>query len=80
MLPRSWLARFPLSKSIRLSSRPRRRRWKWLLEVEGLEQRDLFSVTILNNGGSGLVGLDFNSSGGYIPPDTCGAAGPRNYV
>ena len=33
-------------------------------------------VTIPNN----YTGLDFNHSQGYIPPDSCGAAGPSNYV
>jgi uncharacterized repeat protein (TIGR01451 family) len=27
-----------------------------------------------------FAGLSFNSSGGYVPPDTCGAAGPSNYL
>ena len=26
------------------------------------------------------AGLNFNQSGGYVPPDTCGAAGPSSYV
>jgi hypothetical protein len=40
------------------------------------------SVTIAatNNGGNGYTGLDFNQSGGYVPPDTQGAAGPSSYV
>src|SRR6476661_7591758 len=25
-------------------------------------------------------GLSFSQSGGFVPPDTCGAAGPSNYV
>src|SRR5262249_46613101 len=33
-----------------------------------------------NGGGNGYTGLDFNSSGGYVPPDTCGAVGPTNYL
>jgi uncharacterized repeat protein (TIGR01451 family) len=47
-----------------------------------LEDRALPSVTIAstNNSGQGYAGLDFNASGGYVPPDTCGAAGPTNYV
>src|SRR5579863_10495347 len=44
--------------------------------LEALEDRSLPSVTLLNN----YSALDFNQSGGYIPPDTCGAAGPTNYV
>jgi hypothetical protein len=48
--------------------------------LERLEGRTVPSVAILNNGGSGYAGLDFKASGGYIPPDTCGAAGPSNYV
>jgi hypothetical protein len=37
-------------------------------------------VTITNNSGGGYPGLDFSHSSGYVPPDTCGAAGPSNYV
>src|SRR5947209_1727284 len=48
--------------------------------VERLEDRTLLSVSIANNGGQGYLGLDFNQSGGYVPPDTCGAAGPSSYV
>jgi hypothetical protein len=29
---------------------------------------------------SGFTGLNFSQSGGYVPPDTCGAAGPTCYV
>jgi uncharacterized repeat protein (TIGR01451 family) len=52
------------------------------LELEGLESRLLLAVTIAstNNSGQGYSVLDFNSSGGYVPPDTCGAVGPSNYV
>jgi uncharacterized repeat protein (TIGR01451 family) len=40
------------------------------------------SVTIAstNNNGQGYAALDFNHSGGYVPPDTDGAAGPSGYV
>ncbi len=37
-------------------------------------------LELLNNNGNGYTGLSFNSSGGYVPPDTCGAAGPFGYV
>jgi uncharacterized repeat protein (TIGR01451 family) len=37
-------------------------------------------VSIVNNGGNGYAALSFNQSGGYVPPDTDGAAGPTNYV
>jgi uncharacterized repeat protein (TIGR01451 family) len=51
-------------------------------KLEPLEDRTLPSVTIAatNNNGNGYTGLDFNQSGGYVPPDTNGAAGPSNYV
>jgi uncharacterized repeat protein (TIGR01451 family) len=51
-------------------------------QLERLEDRTLPSVTIAatNNSGNGYSGLDFNQSGGYVPPDTNGAAGPTNYV
>src|SRR6266849_1770667 len=45
-------------------------------ELELLEDRALPSVTIA----SSYAGLDFNHSGGFVPPDTCGAAGPSSYV
>ena len=57
----------------------RRRRWR-RLEVEALENRIVLSVSILNNGASGYSALSFNQSGGYVPPDTNGAAGPSAYV
>ena len=38
------------------------------------------SIASTNNNGNGYAGLDFNQSGGYVPPDTCGAAGPSSYV
>jgi len=48
--------------------------------MERLEERKLLSVSVLNNSGNGYSALSFNSSGGYVPPDTCGAAGPSAYV
>ncbi|MDB5172761.1 MAG: hypothetical protein JWN51_1534 [Phycisphaerales bacterium] len=48
--------------------------------AEMLERRLLLSVSILNNGGNGYSALSFNQSGGFVPPDTCGAAGPSVYV
>jgi uncharacterized repeat protein (TIGR01451 family) len=50
--------------------------------LEALEDRTMPSVTIAptNNNGKGYTGLDYNQSGGYVPPDTQGAAGPSNYV
>ena len=50
------------------------------LFLERLEDRTLPSVTIAstNNNGQGYAALDFNHSGGYVPPDTNGAAGPLN--
>jgi uncharacterized repeat protein (TIGR01451 family) len=44
--------------------------------IEALEERRLLTVSILHN----YTGVDFNGSGGYVPPDTCGAAGPTAYV
>jgi uncharacterized repeat protein (TIGR01451 family) len=48
--------------------------------VEALENRVVLSVSVLNNSGNGYSALSFNQSGGYVPPDTCGAAGPSAYV
>jgi uncharacterized repeat protein (TIGR01451 family) len=61
------------------STRTRRRRSP---AMEGLEDRALPSVTIAatNNNGQGYAGLDYNHSGGFVPPDTVGAAGPSSYV
>ena len=44
--------------------------------IEPLELRTLLSVSILHD----YTGIDFNNSGGYVPPDTSGAAGPSSYV
>ncbi|MBI3411108.1 MAG: DUF11 domain-containing protein [Planctomycetes bacterium] len=44
--------------------------------VERLEDRTVPTVSVV----SSYTGLDFNQSGGYVPPDTAGAAGPSNYV
>ena len=50
-----------------------------VLLLEQLEDRTVPStITLLNN--NGYAGLDFNQSGGYVPPDTNGAAGPSSYV
>src|SRR6478672_8579566 len=48
------------------------------LRLERLEERSVPAVSILNGGG--YAGLSFNQSGGYVPPDTSGAAGPTAYV
>jgi uncharacterized repeat protein (TIGR01451 family) len=72
-----WLGR--ATSSPRKGERGRIRAWRPALEI--LEGRTLPSVTILNNGGGGYSALSFNqSSGGYVPPDTCGAAGPSVFV
>jgi hypothetical protein len=79
----NWLGR--LSRSLLAggnryaASRPGRH---YSLALERLEDRTLLSVAIAatNNSGHGYAALSFNQSGGYVPPDTCGAAGPTNYV
>jgi hypothetical protein len=43
---------------------------------ERLEERSLLSVNLIGD----YSGLDYNQSGGYVPPDTSGAAGPSGYV
>jgi hypothetical protein len=43
--------------------------------LERLEDRCVPTVSILNGGGNGYAGL-----GGINPPDTCGAAGPSEYI
>src|SRR5262249_5869360 len=57
-----------------------RRRTSYPLTLESLEERAVPAVSVLNNGGNGYAALSFNSSGGYVPPDTNGAAGPSAYV
>lgn len=37
-------------------------------------------INILNNNGNGYAGVDFTHSGGFVPPDSCGAAGPASYI
>lgn len=44
--------------------------------IQALEVPSMLSVSVLNNVGQGYAGLSFNQSGGYVPPDTNGAAGP----
>lgn len=48
--------------------------------LEMFEDRTVPAVNILNNAGSGYAALSFNESGGYVPPDASGAAGPSAYV
>lgn len=60
------------ARARRLSVRP--------CAFESLEVRRLLAVSVLNNSGQGYAGLSFNQSGGYVPPDTNGAAGPSAYV
>jgi hypothetical protein len=43
--------------------------------IEALEDRTVPSVSVLNNSGNGYAALNFSQSGGFVPPDTCGAAG-----
>ena len=81
---RRWLRRLNGSLSdLRGPGRPRvrvgRRRRP---ELESLESRRVLSVTIAptNDSGNGYAALDFNHSGGYVPPDTSGAAGLTSYV
>jgi uncharacterized repeat protein (TIGR01451 family) len=80
---RKWLSRLsqPLAREDRTLARARGSR-STRLSLERLEDRTLLSVAIAstNNNGQGYSALDFNSSGGYVPPDTVGAAGPNSYV
>jgi uncharacterized repeat protein (TIGR01451 family) len=75
-MSRSLLATGHRSRPASRARRSRRPR------LETLENRTLPSVTIAptNNNGQGYTALDFNHSGGYVPPDTQGAAGPSAYV
>src|SRR5262249_18634609 len=67
----------------RLARMPRTRIRRFRSDLTGiqpLEVRTLLSVSVVNNAGQGYAGLSFNQSGGYVPPDTNGAAGPNAYV
>ncbi len=44
--------------------------------VEQLEERRLLTVNVTSN----YDGLDISGTQGFVPPDTCGAAGPSSYV
>jgi uncharacterized repeat protein (TIGR01451 family) len=48
--------------------------------LETFEDRTVPTVSVINNSGNGFSALSFNQSGGYVPPDTDGAAGPTSYV
>jgi uncharacterized repeat protein (TIGR01451 family) len=79
---RRWLRRLsPTSPGGRRHARPPR---SARLRLERLEDRTVPTVSILNNGGNGYVGLTLDKTGpldgGFIPPDTQGAAGPSSYV
>ena len=74
--PFSWT---PLRTSARAATARRLARGRSPL-VEILENRTLLSVSVLNSSGNGYAALSFNQSGGYVPPDTSGAAGPSAYV
>jgi uncharacterized repeat protein (TIGR01451 family) len=78
----SWKWQFHWLRSSSPASRHRARRGGSTrpLSLEALEGRVVPAVSILDSGGSGFAGLSFNQSGGYVPPDTCGAAGPSAYV
>ncbi len=77
---RNWLKRSPRPRRADRRQRPAPGQRRPALER--LEDRTLPSVTIAptNNNGNGYSALDFNHSGGYVPPDTNGAAGPSAYV
>ena len=47
-----------------------------ILRVGCLEDRTLLSVTLVSN----YHGLGIDDTQGWVPPDTCGAVGPTNYV
>src|SRR5262249_54855023 len=70
---------FRRSLGARTASRKPDRRGRRLV-LERLEDRTVPTVSVLNNGGGGYAGLGFGQSGGYVPPDTCGAAGPSVYI
>ena len=52
------------------------RRGRFRPRLEALEERTLLAVQLLGH----YNGLNFDSSGGWSPPDTVGAAGPTSYI
>jgi uncharacterized repeat protein (TIGR01451 family) len=72
---RRWLERLTFAPRTQF-----RRSRTYLFGIQTLEVRTLLSVSVVNNAGQGSAGLSFNQSGGYVPPDTNGAAGPTAYV
>ena len=52
------------------------------LKLDSLERRDQPVVGILgtNASGQGYAALSVGNTAGFVPPDTCGAAGPSAYV
>jgi hypothetical protein len=61
----------------RQADNPARPKVRRPLRLEQLEDRAVPAVSLLSH----YDGLSFDqSNGGYVPPDTCGAAGPVNYV
>ncbi len=82
---KAWLSRLarcsqPIFRSQAQVNKQRRRHRPCRPVLEILEDRTVPAISILNNGGNGYAGLSFGQSGGYVPPDTCGAAGPSVYV
>src|SRR5437763_8706677 len=75
---RRLIARLAPARPVSRKSEPRAGTFRPRLEP--FEDRVVPAVSILNNGGNGYSALSFNTSGGYVPPDTCGAAGPSAYV
>ncbi len=49
-----------------------------IIQGNGTISPGVVGVNILNN--NGYVGLDFNQSTGFVPPDTNGAAGPSSFI
>jgi hypothetical protein len=87
-MTRRWLAKdkyLMRMSSIWLKSKTnkqkgRRRNTSAGLQLRPLEERNLFAVAIVNNGGNGYAGLNISQGGGFTPPDTQGAAGPTEYI
>src|SRR5262249_12260012 len=71
----NWFGKWFMSQARRSRTAPKLQP-RARLGLEALEDRTLLTVTLTSQ----FTGLAYPDTQGYIPPDTCGAAGPVKYV
>src|SRR6516164_10915560 len=76
MLGNWWLKQLREARRGQIKRQPIRnqRRRSYRLHLERLELRVQPTVNLLSH----FAALNFSQSGGFVPPDTCGAAGSGN--